>query len=153
MKSSTITFTLSLVIIIAGVLLAIFLSNKPSQYTAFAQCVADSGAVFYGSATCPHCIEQKRDVGNAAKLLPYVECNPQFGSPEEVAQCEEAGVQAVPHWTSPAGDVFTGRQQLEVLSAMTGCELPEGHTPAFEVRVGQEGIEAEVTSLEVETEA
>lgn len=148
MKSSTITFTLSLVIIIAGVLLALFLSGKPSKYTAFAECVTESGTVFYGSATCPHCIDQKRDFGNAADLLNYVECNPQFASPEELAQCEAAGVEGVPHWTSPEGDVFTGRQQMEVLAAISSCELPEDHTSAIQVQMGDgEVIEAEVTNL------
>ncbi|MDR5696083.1 MAG: vitamin K epoxide reductase family protein, partial [Armatimonadota bacterium] len=37
--------------------------------------LAASGAKFYGAYWCPHCTEQKRMFGDAARYLTYVECD------------------------------------------------------------------------------
>lgn len=77
------------------------------------------GAVFYGSYTCPHCHEQKQLFGKeAAKNLPYIECNPQGANPRPDL-CQTAGVQAYPTWIV-RGKTVTGTQPLEQLANLSG---------------------------------
>ena len=46
----------------------------PGKYDAFATCLKDEGAVFYGAFWCTHCQATKKMFGASQKLLPYVEC-------------------------------------------------------------------------------
>ena len=64
---------------------------------ALARHLRESGAVMYGAYWCPHCQEQKALFGDAARDLPYVECDPNGvnGRPD---LCEKAGVKAFPTW-------------------------------------------------------
>lgn len=124
--------------IIAGFILIMFASaiayildkKDPDQspLAEFAQCLNEKQAVFYGSATCSHCIQQKRDFGSAYKFLNYKECNPHYGSEQDVAQCEAVQVPATPYWViSPEGKEplkLRGRQTLQTLAQATGCSLP-----------------------------
>jgi thiol-disulfide isomerase/thioredoxin len=48
--------------------------KTPGKYDAFAQCISDSGAKFYGAYWCPHCQAQKLLFGKSVEKLPYVEC-------------------------------------------------------------------------------
>jgi uncharacterized membrane protein len=57
----------------------------------------DQGAVMYGAYWCPHCTEQKALFGDAAKDLPYVECDPKGVNPRPDL-CEKAGVKSFPTW-------------------------------------------------------
>lgn len=93
------------------------------KYTAFAQCLVDSGTTFFGAFWCPHCNAQKALFGDAAKDLPYVECS----TPDQQNQlpiCIEAGVTAYPTWEFPDGSRLTGEVPLATLAQKTGCELP-----------------------------
>jgi hypothetical protein len=89
--------------------------------TALARCLADSGAVFYGAAWCPYCRKQLGAFGNAAKLLPYVECS-EGESRRMRPECREAGVRSYPTWVFPNGVVATGSKRPEELAALSGCE-------------------------------
>lgn len=132
MKASTITFIASLVIIIGAIVAGILMSNKPSIYEDFAQCTAESGATFFGTFWCPHCIEQKRLFGKAADSLPYVECS----TPDRSGQtpvCAEAKIESYPTWEFVNGERHSGVLSLEALSALTSCELPKGHVLVGEV--------------------
>jgi len=64
---------------------------------ALARHLRESGAVMYGAYWCPHCSEQKALFGDAAKDLPYVECDPGGVSPRPDL-CEKAGVKSFPTW-------------------------------------------------------
>jgi len=44
--------------------------------TGLAKHLSASGAKFYGAYWCPHCADQKAMFGQAAALLPYIECDP-----------------------------------------------------------------------------
>lgn len=95
----------------------------PGTYTEFAQCIKDSGAIFYGAFWCPHCNNQKRMFGDAADLLPYVECS----TPDQKSQlpvCKDAGVTVYPTWEFGDKTRQTGEVPLAVLAEKTGCLLP-----------------------------
>ena len=62
-------------LIVLGVLTSFMVSARPSKLEPFAQCLKDSGTIFYGAFWCPHCQRTKAMFGSAAKLLPYVECS------------------------------------------------------------------------------
>lgn len=64
---------------------------------ALARHLRDQGAVMYGAYWCPHCTEQKALFGDAAKDLPYVECDPKGVNPRPDL-CEKAGVKSFPTW-------------------------------------------------------
>jgi uncharacterized membrane protein/glutaredoxin len=84
--------------------------------------LAASGARFYGAYWCPHCAEQKRMFGEAARYLPYVECDPRSpeGRPEE---CRRAGVRAFPTWVI-GGRKYEGTIPLEELAKLSGYPPP-----------------------------
>jgi len=73
------------------------------------------GALMYGAYWCPHCHEQKELFGKeAAKLVPYVECDPQGIDPKP-DQCKAAGITGYPTWEI-GGQIYSGRQTLEELA-------------------------------------
>jgi hypothetical protein len=89
----------------------------------FAQCLTDSGAIFYGAYWCSHCNAQKREFGASAPLLPYVECATSDGDGQSQT-CKEAGIEAYPTWVFPDGSRQEGRVPLTTLAEKTQCELP-----------------------------
>jgi uncharacterized membrane protein/glutaredoxin len=64
---------------------------------ALARHLREKGAVMYGAYWCPHCTEQKALFGDAAKDLPYVECDP-GGVNARPDLCAQAGVKSFPTW-------------------------------------------------------
>lgn len=90
---------------------------------AFATCIAESGATFYGAYWCSHCNAQKEAFGSSAKLLPYVECATPAGN-GQVAACTEAEITGYPTWVFADGTRQSGRISLEGLAEKTLCELP-----------------------------
>ena len=81
---------------------------------ALARHLRATGAVMYGAYWCPHCQEQKALFGDAARELPYVECDPSGvnGRPD---LCEKAGVKAFPTWVV-GGQRFEGVQSIGALA-------------------------------------
>jgi hypothetical protein len=108
------------------------------QYDAFAQCIKDSGATFYGAFWCPHCQAQKKMFGASAKLLPYVECSTLDGK-SQVPACTEKGVSSYPTWEFADGSRLTGEVPLTQLAEKTGCVLPAG-------AINQEGVDTGASS-------
>lgn len=132
MKSSTITFSISVLIIAAAIVAGVLIGNKPSIYEDFAQCTAESGATFFGTFWCPFCLEQKRLFGKAADSLPYVECS----TPDRQGQtpaCAEAGIESYPTWEFANGDRYPGVLELEAISMLTSCPLPADHVYSEEL--------------------
>ncbi len=95
----------------------------PGKYDAFAQCLGEKGATFYGAFWCPHCQEQKKLFGRSADELPYVECSTPGGQ-DQLPVCAEAGVKNYPTWVFAAGERLSGLIPLETLAEKTGCALP-----------------------------
>jgi hypothetical protein len=116
-KGAIISISIAL-LVIAGVLVLAFYSNKPTaNYDKFSQCLTEKGAVMYGAVWCSWCKKQKADFGDSFKYINYVEC------PDEPPRCLAAGVQGYPTWTFQAGKKLEGYQTLEQLSQASGCPL------------------------------
>jgi rubredoxin len=99
-------------------------ASVPSAYDGFARCLSEKGAKMYGAWWCPHCQNQKRLFGNAAKYVDYVECSP--GTKKIMSQqCVDAGVEGYPTWIFADGTKASGEQTFEKLSERTSCPLPE----------------------------
>lgn len=98
---------------------------------ALAQCLKDSGAIFYGAFWCPHCKKQKQDFGAAAPALPYVECSTADGN-DQAPICKAKGIKSYPTWKFSDGSELTGEQSLEILAQKTNCTqaLPGAQPPA-----------------------
>lgn len=95
----------------------------PGKYDAFATCLKDQGAVFYGAFWCPHCQAQKKMFGSSQKLLPYVECSTPDGR-SQLPICKEKDIKGYPLWEFADGSRLDGKISLEQLAEKTSCVLP-----------------------------
>jgi hypothetical protein len=88
----------------------------------FAQCLTDKGMKFYGSQNCSWCQQEKSLFGDALQYITYVECvDEQTGGWTQ--ECQEAGIEAVPTWQLPDGEMSPGFRTLEQLAEVSGCPL------------------------------
>lgn len=97
--------------------------EKEGKYMAFAECLAEKGAKFYGAFWCPHCKEQKEMFNDASTKLPYIECS----TPDKKNQtqvCIDAGIESYPTWILANGEHLNGVISLEKLAEKTSCTLP-----------------------------
>ncbi|MFC1742111.1 hypothetical protein ACFL3V_06255 [Nanoarchaeota archaeon] len=116
--------------ILAGMMVVVSLfligcgGGPAKDYNGFAECLTGAGVVMYGSELCPHCMNVKKDFGNAFKHITYVECNANMpgGDPEK---CAEEGVQYLPTFKFGDGQKLVGELEFSLLAQKTGCELPE----------------------------
>jgi len=84
----------------------------------FAQCLTEKNVTMYGSATCSHCLNEKKLFGDSFQYVRYVECMKQPNV------CVAAGIEGVPTWVLGDGRNLVGEQGLQGLANVTGCELP-----------------------------
>ncbi|MDB5204715.1 MAG: hypothetical protein JWP09_743 [Candidatus Taylorbacteria bacterium] len=128
MKNKNIIYIVIIIVIaitLAGVLSFFNTDNAdtgPGQYDALAQCAVEHGAKFYGAFWCPHCRDQKKEFGNSAKLLPYVECS----TPDASGQtqiCIDKKIESYPTWEFADGSRITGGITPEQLAEKTSCSL------------------------------
>ena len=115
------------ILILAGLAGFMWWSSTATQYgnlDAFAKCISDKGAKFYGAFWCPHCQKQKSLFGNAKKYLPYVECST-LDRTAQTPICIEKGIVSYPTWVFPDMSSTTGEQELTTLADKTGCVLPQ----------------------------
>lgn len=100
----------------------------PGKYDAFATCLKDKGAIFYGAFWCPHCQAQKKLFGSSAKLLPYVECSTADAN-GQTQICIDKKITSYPTWELADGSRIPNENSagitLETLAAKTSCELPK----------------------------
>lgn len=89
---------------------------------AFAECIAESGARYYGTHWCPYCKKQNALFGEDARYLPYIECSPK-GSRKSLARCSE--VSGYPTWVFPKAGKRGGVQSFAALEKYTGCRLEQ----------------------------
>src|SRR3989344_3436349 len=93
-----------------------------SQYDAFAQCLTEKGALFYGTFWCPHCKDQKKMFGDSIKYVSYVECSTPDGN-SQLPVCAAAGIDGYPTWKFADNSTLGGTQSFETLSTKTGCPI------------------------------
>ena len=124
-------YILIALVVLAGIVFIIVAPARgsgPGKYDAFATCIAQSGATFYGAFWCPHCQAQKKLFGTSAKLLPYVECSTPDAS-GQVKACTDKNITSYPTWELADGtripDENSAGVTLETLAAKTGCVLPQ----------------------------
>jgi hypothetical protein len=111
------------VIIAASAYFLVGVSRQAGGLEAFAQCVRERRALFYGAFWCPHCQEQKALFGAAQRRLPYVECSTPDGR-SQVVLCQNNGIREYPTWVFADGSRETQVLSLSRLAEKTGCPLP-----------------------------
>ncbi|NVN96776.1 hypothetical protein HXX01_00825 [Candidatus Nomurabacteria bacterium] len=117
-------FSVAVILIVGG--LGLFMNRdsfKPSKLEPFAQCLKASGAEFYGAFWCPHCQEQKKEFGSAAKSLPYIECSNADQTQTQI--CKDKKIESYPTWIFKDGSIVTGKMELTSLADKTQCVLPQ----------------------------
>lgn len=124
MKNSKVIWWVVLVIFIGLVVWLITAPAKPGKLDAFAQCINDSGAKYFGAFWCPNCKNQEAMFGRSAKLLPRTECSTPDGK-GQLQVCQDAEIKGYPTWDFPDGTRVTGVQSLEILGEKTQCTLPQ----------------------------
>src|SRR3989344_3268103 len=102
------------------------------KYDVFAQCLKDSGTIFYGAFWCPHCQAQKKLFGSSQKLLPYVECSTLDGK-AMTEECRAKGIEGYPTWEFPDGSRLSGEVALSVLAEKSACPLRPSFSEASEL--------------------
>ncbi|MDO8520834.1 MAG: hypothetical protein Q7S52_01850 [bacterium] len=96
----------------------------PSTLVAqFAQCLKDSGVIFYGAFWCPHCVKQKKLFGDAVPLLPYVECSTPDGN-AQLQICKDKKIDGYPTWEFADGSRLSGERTFAELGEKSGCPVP-----------------------------
>lgn len=95
-------------------------NNQTNPYlVAFAECLAQKGAVMYGTESCSWCQKEKSGFKNAWNLVNYTDCA------SDPKKCLALGIESTPTWIFPDGKRFVGYQGLRKLSEESGCPLPE----------------------------
>ncbi|MFA6353393.1 MAG: hypothetical protein WCW93_00450 [Candidatus Paceibacterota bacterium] len=111
-------------LILGTIAVVLFRSNSNSvNYDAFATCLKDKGAIFYGTFWCPHCQAEKKLFGSSEKLLPYVECSTPDGR-SQMQICKDNKIESYPTWTFADGSELKGEVTLQQLADKTSCILP-----------------------------
>jgi len=93
------------------------------QLKDLAKCLNQKGVKFFGTYWCGWCQRQKELFREAARYLPYIECDPNQATEAEFIKCQEAGVGPVPDWRFPDGIQKMGLQSIERLAGLSGCPL------------------------------
>ena len=97
--------------------------KSPGKYDEFAQCISDSGTIFYGAFWCPHCAEQKAFFGKSAEFLPYIECS----TPDRSGQtqiCIDKEITSYPTWIDSNNIRYNTSLNREMLAVISGCDAP-----------------------------
>ena len=97
--------------------------SGPGKYDAFATCLKDQGAVFYGTFWCKFCNAQKKMFGSSQQLLPYQECSTADGR-SQLQSCKDKNIASYPTWEFADNSRLNGVIPLEQLAEKTSCVLP-----------------------------
>ncbi len=90
-----------------------------AKTTALADCLSENDRRMYGTATCPHCKDQKALFWSAFSDVEYIDCQ------LESQKCTIAGITWVPVWRWPNSAELRGTQPLNTLATTAGCEWTE----------------------------
>ncbi len=123
MALTKIVIVLMLIGVVALIGYVVYDYRTPGQLDAFAQCLKDKGATFYGAFWCPHCQNQKKMFGKSAKLLPYTECSLPDASGQNQT-CNDKKIESYPTWEFADGTREIGEVPLEKLAEKTSCSFP-----------------------------
>ena len=100
----------------------------PGKYDAFATCLVNKGAKFYGAFWCPHCQDQEKLFQTSRQTLEkmglYVECSTADAS-GQLQACTDKGVKSYPTWIFADGSTLNGEIPLQQLADKTSCALPQ----------------------------
>ncbi len=118
-----------IVLLFLGAIVTIILQSNatpagPGKYDAFATCLKDKGATFYGAFWCPHCQAEKKLFGSSVKFLPYVECSTPDAS-SQTKECIDKKIISYPTWIFADGTQLNGEIPLQQLADKTSCQLPQ----------------------------
>ena len=124
-----------IVILILGTIATVIIQSKvnsvptgPSKYAAFAQCLVNKGAKFYGAFWCPHCQAQEKDFQMTREALAniglYTECSTLDAS-GQTQVCIDKGIKSYPTWIFTDGSQLSGEIPLQQLADKTSCVLPQ----------------------------
>ena len=83
-----------------------------------AQHLTATNAKMYGAYWCSHCENQKRQFGEAQKLIPYIECDANGVNPQ-TALCKQKGIKGFPTWEIN-GKMLSGERSLDELANESG---------------------------------
>ena len=126
-QTKTIIFwSFIILMVVVGIGYLVYDDSRPGKLDAFASCLKDKGAIFYGAFWCPHCQAQKKLFGNSDKLLPYVECSLPDGNGQNQT-CNDKKIESYPTWEFADKSRETGELTLSRLAEKTGCTLPAGY--------------------------
>ena len=123
MKTTGWVIVATVILISGAVAVTARLERGPAPLDAFAQCLGEKGATFYGAFWCPHCQSQKKLFGRSARLLPYVECSTPDGR-GQLPICTEKKIEGYPTWEFADGTRQSGEVPIATLAEKTGCPLP-----------------------------
>jgi len=141
-------FLILAIVVLASI--GVFKSEKrvviEGELVAFAQCLEEKGATFYGAFWCPHCQAQHRTFGKkGSDALPYTECSTPDGQ-GQTDVCKEAGIESYPTWEFADGARVTGEQSIETLAEKTGCPITSNLLQESEAEINTETpVNMEVT--------
>jgi uncharacterized membrane protein/glutaredoxin len=91
--------------------------------TALAIHLTQKGVKFYGASWCPHCQDQKKLFGSAAKRLPYIECSPDGQGTPQAPVCVAEKIESYPTW------VINGKRVEEVLTLKALADATDFRAP------------------------
>jgi len=92
-------------------------SADNSDLSAFASCVTESWVKMYWTNWCSHCNDQKALFGDSFENIEFIDCD------ASKPACVAAGVQGFPTWIDASGTSYPGKQPLERLAEISGCQL------------------------------
>jgi glutaredoxin len=116
-RDEKIFLIIGIIVLVAVVLWTLIVYNTPSaNYDNFAKCLAEKGAVIYGTEWCSHCKEQKSLFGSSFQYVNYVDCD------KYKQKCEDVGLEGYPTWIIN-NESYPGTQSLQTMSSLTSCPL------------------------------
>ena len=104
-----------------------FIGDSNSYQVALAKHLGSLGAKMYGSYKCPHCIDQKKEFGNAFNFIEYVECDNR-GANANPSLCFSKGISSYPTWEIK-GRYYQGQYKLSKLAELSGFKENENTNP------------------------
>ncbi len=134
-KNNVKIFILIIGLLILGMIATVLLKSNNvipaglGKYDAFATCLKDKGAVFYGTFWCKYCQAQKKMFGSSQKLLPYVECSSANGQ-SQLQICVDKKIEGYPTWEFTDGSRLTGAIPLQQLADKTSCLFRQSSSEA-----------------------
>ena len=93
------------------------------EMEAFAQCLNEAGAEYYGSYKCGACQQQNKILGDIKKSINYIECGDGIEE-SQTELCQLEGIKSTPTWRFDNGNEMTGYKTIEDLAAASSCPLP-----------------------------